>query len=113
MRRKISADVDGGLSGVSRCADTGARTPIGVSGILTVHISRASSVFNTELKKDTRFTDAKSVQGNQQLLMDLIENGKIDMKKLNSLKKDQLNDALLSIGFDKGEVKRLILLIIC
>lgn len=30
---KISADVDGGLSGVSRCADTGARTPIGVSGI--------------------------------------------------------------------------------
>ena len=33
MRRKISADVDGGLSGVSRCADTGARTPIGVSGI--------------------------------------------------------------------------------
>ena len=30
MRRKISADVDGGLSGVSRCADTGARTPIGV-----------------------------------------------------------------------------------
>ena len=32
--RKISADVDGGLSGVSRCGDTGARTPIGVSGIL-------------------------------------------------------------------------------
>ena len=31
--QKISADVDGGLSGVSRCADTGARTPIGVSGI--------------------------------------------------------------------------------
>jgi hypothetical protein len=35
MRRKISADVDGGLSGVSRCADTGARTPIGVSGNYT------------------------------------------------------------------------------
>jgi hypothetical protein len=33
VRRKISADVDGGLSGVSRCADKGARTPIGVSGI--------------------------------------------------------------------------------
>ena len=32
VRRKISADVDGGLSGVSRGADTGARTPIGVSG---------------------------------------------------------------------------------
>ena len=32
VRRKISADVDGGLSRVSRCADTGARTPIGVSG---------------------------------------------------------------------------------
>jgi hypothetical protein len=37
MRRKISADVDGGLSGVSRCADTGARTPIGVSGIFNLH----------------------------------------------------------------------------
>ena len=36
MRRKISADVDGGLSGVSRCADTGARTPIGVSGIILI-----------------------------------------------------------------------------
>ena len=32
VRRKISSDVDGGLSGVSRCVDTGARTPIGVSG---------------------------------------------------------------------------------
>ena len=34
VRRKISANVDGGLSEVSRCADTGVRTPIGVSGIL-------------------------------------------------------------------------------
>jgi hypothetical protein len=34
VRQKNFADVDGGLSGVSRCADTGARTPIGVSVIL-------------------------------------------------------------------------------
>jgi hypothetical protein len=34
---KISTDVDGGLSGVSRCADTGARTPIGVSGNFSRH----------------------------------------------------------------------------
>ena len=32
VRRKISADVDWGLSGVSRCADMGERTPIGISG---------------------------------------------------------------------------------
>jgi hypothetical protein len=38
VRQKISADVDGGLSGVSRCADTGARTPIGVSGNLYVFL---------------------------------------------------------------------------
>ena len=36
VRRKISADVDGGLSGVSRCADTGARIPIGVSGLFFI-----------------------------------------------------------------------------
>ena len=28
----MSADIDGGPSGVSRCADTGERTPIGVIG---------------------------------------------------------------------------------
>ena len=46
MRRKISADVDGGLSGVSRCADTGARTPIGVSGILTGNIGQYYLITN-------------------------------------------------------------------
>ena len=66
---------------------------------------RASSVFNTELKKDTRFTDAKSVQGNQQMLMELIENRGVDMKTLNSLKKEELNRVLLSIGFEKGDIK--------
>ena len=67
---------------------------------------RGSHNYNTELKKDTRFTDAKSVQGNQQLLMDQIENGNIDMKKLNSMKKEDLNRALLSIGFEKGVINR-------
>ena len=38
--------------------------------------------------------------------MDLIENDKIDMKKLNSFKKEQLNKALLAIGFNKGQIKR-------
>ena len=75
-----------------------------------LHILRASSIYNTELKKDTRFTDAKSVQGNQQLLMDEIANKKIDMKNLNSLKKEQLNQALLSIGFEKGDIKRFLLI---
>ena len=68
---------------------------------------RGDCIYNTVLKKDTRFTDAKSVRGNQQLLMDQIENGNIDVKMLNSLKKDQLNRALLSIGFEKGELSRL------
>ena len=63
-------------------------------------------MYNTEAAKDTRFTDAKAVVGNQQLLMDAIANGKIDMKKLNSMKKAELNKALLSVGFEKGEISR-------
>jgi hypothetical protein len=94
------------------CVSSNPRTlPDTIKIFVNIYIFRASSVFNTEIAKDTRFTDAKSVRGNQQLLMDLIENGKIDMKKLNSMKKNQLNDALVSIGFDKGEVKRLIILL--
>ena len=38
-------------------------------------------MFNTELKKDTRFTDAKALQGNQQLLMEMIESGSLDMSR--------------------------------
>ena len=63
-------------------------------------------MFNTELKKDTRFTDAKALQGNQQLLMDMIENGAVDIKSLNALKKEELNKILLSIGLDKGDLRR-------
>ena len=68
---------------------------------------RADKVHNTELDKDTRFTEAKFVRGNQQMLMDELENGNIDLKHLNSLKKDQLNKILISIGFEKGELSRL------
>ena len=63
-------------------------------------------MFNTELKKDTRFTDAKALQGNQQLLMEMIESGSVDIRSLNSLKKEELNKILLSIGFDKGDIRR-------
>ena len=63
-------------------------------------------MFNTELKKDTRFTDAKALQGNQQLLMEMIESGSLDMRRLNSLKKEELDKILLSIGFDKGDIRR-------
>ena len=73
---------------------------------------RSDLVYNTEQAKDTRFTDAKSLRGNQQLLMDEIENGNINIKKLNSLKKEQLNNVLLSIGFEKGELSRLCCIII-
>ena len=73
---------------------------------------RSDLVYNTEQAKDTRFTDAKSLRGNQQLLMDEIENGNINIKKLNSLKKEQLNNVLLSIGFEKGELSRLCFIII-
>ena len=67
---------------------------------------RGKLIYNTELKKDTRFTDAKSVQGNQELLMDAIENGQIDIKSLNKMSKKALNQALLVIGFEKGEISR-------
>jgi hypothetical protein len=41
---KISASVDGGPSGGSRCADPGARTPIGASGNCTVYHFSGSSI---------------------------------------------------------------------
>lgn len=69
-------------------------------------MARADKIYNTEQKKDTRFTDAKAVRGNQQLLMDQIENETVNIKTLNSLKKDQLNRVLLSIGFEKAELSR-------
>ena len=69
-------------------------------------MARADKIYNTEQEKDTRFTDAKAVRGNQQLLMDQIEIETVNIKTLNSLKKDQLNRVLLSIGFEKAELSR-------
>jgi hypothetical protein len=39
VRRKISAHVDGGLSGGHRVRCPGARTPIGMSGIFNIYSS--------------------------------------------------------------------------
>ena len=38
--------------------------------------------------------------------MELIANGDLDMKNLNKLKKEQLNQILLTIGLEKGEISR-------
>ena len=40
------------------------------------------------------------------MLMELIANGDLDMKNLNKLKKEQLNQTLLTIGLEKGEIGR-------
>jgi hypothetical protein len=67
VHQKISADVDGGLSGVSCCADTGARTPMASAEILEIFYlnkapflsvmsgSRSAVVLNTVVSKGPFF----------------------------------------------------------
>ena len=46
MRQKISAHVDGGLSGSVAGTDTGVRTPFGVSGILFLFLFLTPLLFS-------------------------------------------------------------------
>ena len=54
-----------------------------------------------------RFTDAKTILGSQQLLMNLIANKKLDMKELNSFSLDKLKSVMLSAGFEKCDINQL------
>ena len=69
--------------------------------------NRSTTVHSTEFLKDTRFTDAKVIEGNQQLLMQELEIGNIKMEELNKIKAKELTKILFSIGFDKPQVSRL------
>jgi hypothetical protein len=53
-----------------------------------------------------RFTDAKVLLGNQQLLMQLINTGELKMDKLNSYKAKELNQILHKIGVLKKDTKK-------
>ena len=63
--------------------------------------NRNHTVYNTEMLKDTRFTDAKVLEGNQQLFIQELELGNIKMENLNTLKTKDLVAVLLSIEFLK------------
>ena len=81
-------------------------------------------MYNTEGQKDSRFIDAKVVLGSQQLLIKVytysfvihknkyflpwqaLKERKFKMKDLESMKTIQLNDLLLSIGFDKSDISK-------
>ena len=53
-----------------------------------------------------RFTDAKSILGSQQLLMNLIANGELNMKELNSLSLQRLKSVMVSAGFEAGDINK-------
>ena len=79
-------------------------------------------MYNTELLKDTRyfvfgivntcgmdisrFTDAKVLLGNQQLLMQLITKRELNIEKLNDYTTTQLTGILKKIGVEKSELKK-------
>ena len=54
----------------------------------------------------SRFTDAKVLVGNQQLLMQMINKRQIDMKCLNNYSAKELNDFLKRIGVGKTEINK-------
>jgi hypothetical protein len=53
-----------------------------------------------------RFTDAKSILGSQQLLMNHIATGQLNMRVLNSLSFDKLKATMLSIGFEECDITK-------
>ena len=79
-------------------------------------------MYNTELLKDTRyflfgilntcdmeisrFTDAKVLLGNQQLLMQLINKRELNIEKLKDYTTTQLTGILKKIGVEKSELKK-------
>ena len=83
---------------------------------------RGEFVYNTEILKDTRskhrfmklflfllfrFTEATSILGSQQLLMNLIATKKLNMKDLNTFSLDKLKSIMLSAGFEKCQINQL------
>ena len=48
--------------------------------------NRNHTIYNTEFLKNTRFTDAKVIEGSQQLLMQELELENIKMEDLNKIK---------------------------
>ena len=69
--------------------------------------NRNHTVYNTEMLKDTRFTDAKVLEGNQQLFIQELELGNIKMENLNTLKTKELVAVLLSIGFENNQISKM------
>ena len=54
----------------------------------------------------SRFTDAKVLLGNQQLLMQLINKRELNIEKLKDYTTTQLTGILKKIGVDKSELKK-------
>ena len=54
----------------------------------------------------SRFTDAKVLLGNQQLLMQLITKRELNIEKLNDYTTTQLTGILKKIGVEKSELKK-------
>ena len=63
-------------------------------------------VLSQKLGITTRFTDAKILMGNQQLLMKLISNGELDMESLNDYPAKKLDEILEKVGIDRGDRRK-------
>ena len=53
-----------------------------------------------------RFTDAKSILGSQQLLMNHIATGQLNMRDLNSLSFEKLKETMVAIGFEECDITK-------
>ena len=53
-----------------------------------------------------RFTDAKILLGNQQLLMQQINNGELNIEGLNDYNSKELTEILKKIGVEKSEIRK-------
>ena len=71
---------------------------------------RGNTIYNTETQKNTRFLEAKSIRGEQQLLIDMIEQGKFSLDDLSDdnphrANKQTLATLMRGMGFTIKEIK--------
>ena len=69
---------------------------------------RGETIYNTETQKNTRFLEAKTIRGEQQLLIDMIEEGQFKISDISddSQKSTQsLNRMLCGMGFTSKDIK--------
>ena len=68
------------------------------------------TLHNTETHKDMKYVEAKLIQGEQQLLFEMLENGKFSMNEISKDSKisdKKLDQLMLEMGFKTHEIRAL------